>query len=112
MVVVNSDIYPVIPMGTEFADIVLPAAQWGEHEGARCNGERRLRYYAKLMDPPGEAKPDWWAVSRFAQKMGYEGFEWETQQRCLRRSRPLQPRRRARLQRAGLEGKARGQDRS
>ena len=30
------------------------------------------------MDPPGEAKPDWWAVSRFAQKMGYEGFEWET----------------------------------
>ena len=78
MVVVNSDIYPVIPMGTEFADIVLPAAQWGEHEGARCNGERRLRYYAKLMDPPGQAKPDWWAVSRFAQKMGFEGFDWET----------------------------------
>lgn len=78
MVVVNSDIYPVIPMGTEFADIVLPAAQWGEHEGARCNGERRLRYYARIMDPPGEAQPDWWAVSRFAQKMGYEGFEWET----------------------------------
>ena len=76
MVVVNSDIYPVIPMGTEFADIVLPAAQWGEHEGARCNGERRLRYYAKLMDPPGQAKPDWWAVSQFAQKMGYEGFDW------------------------------------
>ncbi len=78
MVVVNSDIYPVTPMGTEFADIVLPAAQWGEHEAARCNGERRLRYYAKIMDAPGEAKPDWWAVSRFAQKMGYEGFDWET----------------------------------
>lgn len=78
MVLVNSDIYPVIPIGVEFADIVLPAAQWGEHEGARCNGERRLRYYAKIYDPPGEARPDWWAVSRFAQKMGFEGFTWET----------------------------------
>ncbi len=78
MVVVHSDIYPVIPMGTEFADVVLPAAQWGEHEGARCNGERRLRYYAKIYDAPGEAKPDWWAVSRFAQKMGYDGFAWES----------------------------------
>ncbi|MBW7882121.1 MAG: arsenite oxidase large subunit, partial [Caldilineaceae bacterium] len=26
----------------------------------------------------GEARPDWWAVSRFAQKMGFEGFTWET----------------------------------
>ena len=43
-----------------------------------CNGERRLRYYAKIYDAPGEAKPDWWAVSRFAQKMGFAGFEWET----------------------------------
>ncbi len=78
MVVVNSEIYPVEPMGTEFADIVLPAAAWGEHNGSRCNGERRLRLYSKFYDPPGEAMPDWWAISRFAQKMGFEGFEWET----------------------------------
>ena len=77
MVVVNSEIYPVEPMGTEFADIVLPAASWGEHNASRCNGERRLRLYSKFYDPPGEAKPDWWAISRFAQKMGFEGFDWE-----------------------------------
>ena len=77
MVVVNSDIYPVEPINTEIADIVLPAAAWGEHDGARCNGERRLRLYSKIMDPPGEAKPDWWAISRFAQKMGFDGYEWE-----------------------------------
>ncbi|MCP5094932.1 MAG: arsenate reductase (azurin) large subunit [Chloroflexi bacterium] len=77
MVVVNSDIYPVVPMGTEFADIVLPAAAWGEHDGARNNGERRLRLYSKFYDPPGQAKPDWWAVSRFAQKMGFKGYDWE-----------------------------------
>jgi arsenite oxidase large subunit len=78
MVVVNSEIYPVEPVGTEFADIVLPAAAWGEHDAARCNGERRLRLYSKFYDPPGEARPDWWAISRFAQKMGFEGFAWET----------------------------------
>ena len=77
MVVVDSDIYPVEPIGTEFADIVLPAAAWGEHDAARCNGERRLRLYSKFYDPPGESQPDWWAISRFAHKMGFDGYEWE-----------------------------------
>jgi len=77
MVVVNSDIYSVVPINTEFADIVLPAAAWGEHDAARNNGERRLRLYSKFYDPPGESKPDWWAISRFAQKMGFEGYDWE-----------------------------------
>jgi arsenite oxidase large subunit len=77
MVVVDSDIYSVVPINTEFADIVLPAAAWGEHDAARNNGERRLRLYSKFYDPPGESKPDWWAISRFAQKMGFEGYDWE-----------------------------------
>jgi arsenite oxidase large subunit len=66
-----------VPINTEFADIVLPAAAWGEHDAARNNGERRLRLYSRFYDPPGESKPDWWAISRFAQKMGFEGYEWE-----------------------------------
>jgi arsenite oxidase large subunit len=77
MVVVNSDIYPVEPINTEFADIVLPAAAWGEHDAARNNGERRLRLYSKFYDPPGESQPDWWAISRFAHKMGFDGYDWE-----------------------------------
>ncbi|MCL4834111.1 MAG: arsenate reductase (azurin) large subunit [Caldilineaceae bacterium] len=78
MLLVNSDIYPVQPMGTEFADIRLPAAAWGEHAGTRCNGERRLRLYSKFYDAPGETQPDWWAIAQVGKKMGYEGFEWET----------------------------------
>ncbi len=77
MVLVDSDIYPIEPIGTELADIVLPAAAWGEHDGARCNGERRLRLYGQFYDPPGEAKPDWWAIAQFAQKMGFEGYGWK-----------------------------------
>lgn len=71
MVMVDSDIYPCQPIGTDYADFVLPAATWGEDDLTRCNSERRLRLYAKFYDAPGEAKPDWWAVAKFADKMGY-----------------------------------------
>lgn len=77
MVVVNQDIYLRQPIGSEFADLVLPAATWGESDFTRCNGERRLRLYSKFCDPPGEAKPDWWVISRFAQKMGFRDFDWK-----------------------------------
>ncbi len=76
MVLVDSDIYPVDPLNTQYADIVLPAAGWGEDDFTRCNAERRLRLYAKINDAPGEAKPDWYAIGLFAQKMGFEGFDW------------------------------------
>ncbi|MEM7120231.1 MAG: arsenate reductase (azurin) large subunit [Pseudomonadota bacterium] len=76
MVLVNSDIYPVDPLNTDYADIVLPASCWGEDDTTRCNAERRLRLYSKFNDAPGEAKPDWWAIGQFAQKMGFAGFDW------------------------------------
>ena len=78
MVLVDSDIYPVEPLNTQLADIVLPAATWGEENFTRCNSERRLRLYSKFYDAPGEAKPDWWAVQKFAQKMGFTGYDWKT----------------------------------
>lgn len=77
MMLVDSDIYPVEPLNTQYADIVLPAAGWGEVDFARCNAERRLRLYAKFNDAPGDAKPDWWAIGQFAQKMGFKGFDWK-----------------------------------
>jgi arsenite oxidase large subunit len=77
MVLVDSDIYPVDPLGTRYADIVLPAATWGEADFTRCNGERRLRLYARFCDPPGQARPDWQAVQAFARRMGWgDRFAW------------------------------------
>ncbi len=80
MVMANSDLYPVVPVGTDFADIVYPVASWGEDNFTRCNSERRLRLYSKFYDAPGEAKPDWWIVQKFAQKMGLDkdgGYSWK-----------------------------------
>jgi arsenite oxidase large subunit len=77
MVVVHQDIYLRDPIGAQFADLVLPAAAWGEENFTRCNGERRLRLYSKFCDAPGEAKPDWWIISQFAQRMGFKDYDWK-----------------------------------
>lgn len=77
MVMVNQDIYPVAPIGTELSDIVLPAATWGEEDLTRANGERRIRLYSKFNDAPGEALPDWKIAAKFAQRMGFSGFDWK-----------------------------------
>jgi arsenite oxidase large subunit len=77
MVVVNQDIYLVDPIGNRYADIIFPAATWGEDTFMRANGERRLRLYNKFYDAPGEAKPDWWIIAELAKRMGFDGFDWK-----------------------------------
>ncbi|MFQ5757037.1 MAG: arsenate reductase (azurin) large subunit [Acidiferrobacterales bacterium] len=77
MVVVNQEIYLRNPIGSQYADIVLPAATWGEEDFTRANSERRVRLYGKFCDAPGEAKPDWKIVSMWAKKMGFMGYDWK-----------------------------------
>ena len=43
---------------SEFADLVLPAAIWGEKEGTYTNSERRVSKVNRAVDPPGEARAD------------------------------------------------------
>ncbi len=74
LVIVHQEIYE--NDSTPYADIVLPAATWGEEDFARNNAERRLRIYEKFMDPPGEARPDWQIFAEVGRKMGFDGFDW------------------------------------
>ncbi|MGO1117248.1 arsenate reductase (azurin) large subunit [Rhodovibrionaceae bacterium A322] len=83
MVVWNQDIYLVDPIGARYADIVLPAATWGEETFTRANGERRIRLYNKFYDAPGEAKPDWWIVAQIGKRMGFDGFDWQNSNEVL-----------------------------
>ena len=43
---------------TAMADLVLPAAIWGEKEGTYTNSERRVSKVNKAVEPPGEAHAD------------------------------------------------------
>ncbi len=42
-----------------FADVLLPAASWGEKEGTVTNSERCISRVRAAVMPPGEARPDW-----------------------------------------------------
>ncbi len=61
---------------TAISDIVLPVAQWIERDCTMTNSERMVTRNAKLAEPPGLAKPDWWIFAEIAKQMGYHGFEY------------------------------------
>ncbi|MGY5351652.1 molybdopterin-dependent oxidoreductase [Wenyingzhuangia sp. IMCC45533] len=62
---------------TKYADLLLPAAGWLEKEGTMSNSERRISYLEKGIEAPGEALPDIEILCRFAQAMGYKGFDFK-----------------------------------
>ncbi|WP_253658003.1 MULTISPECIES: nitrate reductase [unclassified Vibrio] len=53
----------------KYADVLLPAAGWGEKQGMVTNSERRMSRQRQFQVPPGEAKPDWWAISQVGQAL-------------------------------------------
>jgi nitrate reductase NapA len=75
---------------TELADVILPAALWMEKEGVYGNGERRTQHIAQAVEPPGEARPDIWALIEVAKRLGYgelfpyksNGEVWEEYRQC------------------------------
>ncbi|WP_434610483.1 molybdopterin-dependent oxidoreductase [Pseudomonas sp. D2-30] len=52
-----------------FADLLLPAASWGEKEGSVTNSERRISHVRRAINAPGEARPDWAITVDFAQRL-------------------------------------------
>jgi anaerobic selenocysteine-containing dehydrogenase len=56
---------------TEFADVVLPAATWGEKTGTFTNSDRTVHLSEKAVEPPGEAKPDLDIFLDYARRMGF-----------------------------------------
>jgi anaerobic selenocysteine-containing dehydrogenase len=42
----------------ELADVVLPAAAWGEKLGTFTNADRTVHLSEKAVEPPGQARPD------------------------------------------------------
>lgn len=59
------------------ADVVLPALGWGEKDGTVTNSERCLSRQRAFLPAPGAAKPDWWAVSEMARRLGFTGFDYQ-----------------------------------
>ncbi len=61
------------------ADVLLPAAGWGEKDGTVTNSERRISRQRPFLPLPGEARPDWWIVTQVGRKLGYaDAFDFNS----------------------------------
>lgn len=56
---------------TELADLVLPAAIWGEKTGCFTNTDRTVHIAYKAIDPPGQARPDLDIFLEYARRMDF-----------------------------------------
>jgi anaerobic selenocysteine-containing dehydrogenase len=66
---VVQDLYPDTETAAH-ADLVLPAAGWGEKEGTFVNSERRFGLVKQVKRPPGQALADFWIFKLIAEAWG------------------------------------------
>ena len=59
--------------------VLLPALGWGEKDGTVTNSERRISRQRAFLPAPGDARPDWWALSEVGRRLGHPAaFAYET----------------------------------
>jgi anaerobic selenocysteine-containing dehydrogenase len=61
----------------EYADVVLPAATWGEKTGTFTNVDRTVHLSEKAVEPPGEARADLDIFLDYARRMGFRNDDGE-----------------------------------
>jgi predicted molibdopterin-dependent oxidoreductase YjgC len=55
----------------ELADVVLPAAMWGEKTGCFTNADRTVHISHKAIDPPGQSRSDLDILLDYARRMDF-----------------------------------------
>jgi anaerobic selenocysteine-containing dehydrogenase len=71
------------------ADVVLPAAIWGEKTGTFTNTDRTVHLSEQAVEPPGEARPDMQIFLDYARRLdlrdkdGQPLVKWSTPEECF-----------------------------
>lgn len=65
---VNIDFF--MSESSRYADVVLPGTTWAEDEGVTASAEGRVVKINKAINPPGDAKEDWWIINEIGRRMG------------------------------------------
>ena len=74
----------------EYADVVLPAAIWGEKTGTFTNADRTVHLSERAVEPPGEARADMDIFIDYANRLGLRDkdgqplVKWSTAEECYR----------------------------
>ncbi len=56
----------------DFANLVLPATQWGEKEGVMTGSDRTITFNKRFKEAPPQCKHDWEIFVEVAKRMGWE----------------------------------------
>jgi formate dehydrogenase alpha subunit len=75
----------------KLADAVLPGTTFAETEGTYTNLEGRIQKLNRVIEPSGDAKPDWWIISQLAQNMGCQGFSYNSPFQILKEMKKAVP---------------------
>ena len=73
----------------QLADVVLPAALWGEKTGTYTNYDRTVHLSEKAVEPPGEARMDMEILLDYARRLGLSDLDgepllkWTTSEECF-----------------------------
>jgi formate dehydrogenase major subunit len=54
-----------------FADVILPATSWGEHDGVFTSADRGFQRFTKAVNAKGDVKHDWEIFGLMATALGY-----------------------------------------
>ncbi len=54
------------------ADVVLPASAWPEKTGTVTNTDRMVQLGRKALEPPGEAREDFWILVELGRRLGLD----------------------------------------
>lgn len=54
----------------EFADVILPATTFMEKDGTYTNTDRRVQLGRKVLEPRGQARPDWQIIQDISNRIG------------------------------------------
>ncbi len=73
-----------------YADVILPATSWGEHEGVYTCCDRGFQRVRKLVEPVGDVKTDWEIISLISTAMGYP-MQYQSTQEIWDEMRKLCP---------------------
>jgi formate dehydrogenase major subunit len=56
------------------ADVVLPATAWPEKVGTVTNTDRMVQLGRKAIEPPGDAREDFWILNELARRVGVDWY--------------------------------------
>ncbi len=73
------------------ADIVLPAASWGEKEGTFINTSRRVQLIRQAITPENDLQSDWQVICNIAKRLGLHGFEYKNAKQIWDEVRAVNP---------------------